>query len=140
MSSDLASDCDLSSTDTSSNMVEISQVDFAKILQVHYTDLRALLNVKELIPLMRKHELLTAEECQDLLHKPGDAEKIDQLVHILPRKGKLAYPKFIKCLKSEKQHLGHPEIVLKLKETAGKLKCQQPNVCPDINTSQVDTQ
>ena len=134
----MSSDRDFSSSTDTSRDIGI----LAKVLQVHHEDLRRTLNVQELIPLMRKHDLLTTEECQDIKHKLGDAEKIDQLVHILPRKGKLAYIKFIQCLESEKQHLGHPELVLKLKETAEKLKCQQPNVCTGrgigINTSQVN--
>ena len=134
----MSSDCDLSTTDAD------VQVDFAKVLQIHHTDLRTTLNVQELIPLMRTHELITAEECQDIKRKQMDAEKIDLLVHILPRKGKQAYPKFIKCLESETQHLGHPELVAKLKETAGKLKCQQSQssqslkVHAGISTNQVN--
>ena len=100
------------------------QVDFAKILQVHHTDLRATLNVQELIPLMRKHELLTTEECQGLKCNQTESEKIDQLVHILPRKGKSACAHFIKCLEAEKQHAGHPDLALKLKETCAKLSQQ----------------
>lgn len=100
------------------------QVDFAKILQVHHTDLRATLNIHELIPLMRKHELLTTEEYQELKCKQTEAEKIDQLVQILPRKGKHACAHFIQCLESEKQHTAHPELALKLKETRAKLSQQ----------------
>ena len=108
MSSDR--DRELSSTD-------FSAVDFAKILQLHHTDLRDTLNVRELIPLMGKFNLLTGEERQEIQCKATDSEKIDHLVHILPRKGKCAYQTFIRCLESEKQHLGHPELVLKLKKT-----------------------
>ena len=111
----MSSDFDLSAT----------EVDFSKILRVHHTDLRETLNVQQMIPLMRTEELLTEEECQKIKLKTTDEEKIDQLVHILPRKGRFAYPKFIKCLESEKQHLAHPELVVKLKETAAKLRFQQ---------------
>ena len=130
----MSSDCNLSTT----------EVDFSKILQEHHTDLRETLNVQEMIPLMRKHELLTEEECQKLKLMTIDAEKIDQLVHILPRKGRFAYPKFIKCLESEKRHLGHPELVVKLKETAAKQKSQQlqpfQSMCTDSKSNQVNIQ
>ena len=101
------------------------QVDFEKILQVHHTDLRDTLNVHQLIPLMRKHELLTMEECQELKCKQIDSDKIDHLVHILPRKGKRACANFIECLESEKQHMGHSELAVKLKETHSKLRFRQ---------------
>lgn len=115
------------------------QVDFDKILQVHHTDLRQTLNVNALIPLMRQHKLLTVEECQEIKSKPSDSEKIDQLVHILPRKGKLACRMFIKCLESEQEHLGHPELVLKLKGTIAKLNSQQAQPLQSVDTA-MDTE
>lgn len=103
---------------------ELSSQDFERVLRLHHTDLRETLNLQELIPLMRKCDLLTVEECQEIESKPSDSKKTDQLVQVLPRKGKLACHKFIRCLESEKQHLGHPELVLKLKETVAKFHSQ----------------
>ena len=103
------------------------QVDFETILREHHNDFRETLNVQALLPLMTKNDLLTVQECQEITCKAIDAEKIDQLViHVLPRKGKLACQKFIKCLESEKQHSGHPELVEKLKQTVAKLISGQP--------------
>jgi len=74
---------------------------------------------------MRRHNLITNEEVQEIKCKSTDLEKIDHLVHVLPRKGKFAYPKFIECLESEDKHLGHPELAVKLKETVAKLQRPQ---------------
>lgn len=116
---EMSSDRDeLSSTDL--------PVDFAKILHLHHEDLRGTLNVPALMPLMGKYNLITEEERQEIQCKATDAEKIDHLVHILPRKGKCGYQTFIRCLESEKQHLGHPELVLKFKKTVECLQTQQP--------------
>ena len=116
------SDCELS-------------VDFAKILQLHHADFRETLNVRALIPLMGKYNLLTGEERQEIQCKATDAERIDHLIHILPRKGKCAYQTFIRCLESEKQHLGHPELVIKLKKTVEWLKTQHIYLFQSADTS-----
>ena len=99
-------------------------VDFAKLLHLHHADLRDTLNVPALMPLMGKYNLLTGEERQEIQCKATDSEKIDHLVHILPRKGKCGYQTFIRCLESEKQHLGHPDLVLKFRKTVECLKTQ----------------
>ena len=100
-------------------------VDFPRLLQHHHADFLETLNVPALIPLMGKHDLLTVKECQEIHSKSTDSDKIDHLVHcVLPRKGKGAYQKFIKCLELETQHLGHPELVSKIKKTAKTLKLQ----------------
>ena len=100
-------------------------VDFTKLLQHHHGDFLEMLNVSALIPLMGKYNLLTMKECQEIHSKSTDSDKIDHLVHcVLPRKGKRAYQKFVKCLELETQHLGHPELVAKIKKTAETLKLQ----------------
>ena len=112
---------------SSDGELALSIYDFAKILRlVHHADFRETLNVQALIPLLGKYNLLTEEERQEIMQfKRTDCEKIDHLVHILPRKGKYAYQQFIKCLESEKEHLSHPELAQELKKTAEKLKAQQ---------------
>ena len=75
------------------------------------------MNIDELIPLLRKQELLTAEEWEDISGKQTRPQKIDQLIRILPQKGESTYLKFMKCLESEQEHPGHKELTVKLKKT-----------------------
>ena len=90
---------------------------FAKLLQEHHSDLRQWLNIQELIPLLRKQELLTAEEWEEIAGKQTRLQKIDQLIQILPQKGELSESKFISCLESEGEHPAHKELAAKLKKT-----------------------
>jgi len=92
-------------------------MNFAKLLQEHHSDLRQCLNIHELIPLLRKQELLTAEEWEEISIKQTRWQKIDQLIQILPRKGESAYLRFIGCLDSESEHPAHKELAIKLKNT-----------------------
>lgn len=73
--------------------------------------------MQELYPLLRKRELLTAEEWEEILGKQTRLQKIDQLIQILPQKGESAYLKFIDCLESEDEHPAHKELAIKLKDT-----------------------
>lgn len=86
-------------------------------MQEHHSDLRKWINVQELIPLLRKQELLTAEEWEEISGKQTRLQKIDQLIQILPQKGELSYLKFIDCLESEDEHPAHKELAVKLKKT-----------------------
>ena len=92
-------------------------MNFAKLLREHHSDLRKYLNVQELIPLLRKWDLLTAEEWEEISGKQTRLQKIDQLIQILPQKGELSYMKFIDCLESEDEHPAHKELAIKLKDT-----------------------
>ena len=74
---------------------------------------------------MIKYELLTVDDYNEICCKLSYSEKINQLVAILCSKGIHAYSNFIKCLESEKEHLGHSKLVLKLKKTCAKLQLQQ---------------
>ena len=97
-------------------------VNFAKVLQENHSDLRKYLSLQELIPLLRKLELLTEEEWDEISHKQlTRQQKIDYLVQLLPRKGEHAYEKFVTCLELEKEHSAHMELAEKIKETAAKL-------------------
>jgi len=109
-------------------------MNFDRVLQEHHSDLRQCLSLRELIPMLRKHELLTKEEweeisCKQLTHQ----KRIDYLVQLLPRKGEHAYEKFITCLESEKEHPSHMELAVKMKRTATELTMitsQQPMMMP----------
>ena len=92
-------------------------MNFAKLLQEHHFDLRESLNIPVLIPLLRKQELLTVEEWEEM-GKQNRFQKVDQLIQILPQKGEQAYLKFISCLESENEHPAHKELAVKLKKTA----------------------
>ena len=110
-------------------------VNFAKVLQENHSDLRKYLSLKELIPLLRKLELLTAEEWDEIsLRQQTQQQKVDYLVQLLPRKGEHAYEKFLTCLELEKEHSGHVELAEKIKETAAKLTVQliSTNACEEV--------
>ena len=94
-------------------------VNFAKLLQEHHSDLRESLNIPVLIPLLRKQELLTVEEWEEM-GKQNRFQRIDQLIQILPQKGEQAYLKFISCLESENEHPAHKELAIKLKKTRSR--------------------
>ena len=99
-------------------------VSFAKVLQENHSDLRQYLSLQELIPLLRKFELLTTEEWDEISghHKQlTQQQRVDYLVKLLPRKGEHAYEKFVTCLESEKEHSAHLELAKKMKETVVKL-------------------
>ena len=100
-------------------------INFAKLLQEHHSDLREWLNIPALIPLLRKQELITAEEWEEISGKQTRLLKIDQLIQILPQKGKLACMKFIICLESETEHPAHKELAVKLKKTQLRYGQQQ---------------
>lgn len=100
---------------------------FAEVLREHHSDLRAFLNLDELIPLLRKQELLTSEEWENILGKQTRLQKIDQLIRILPQKGESAFLKFMKCLESEREHPAHKELAAMLKKTQTlKQQMRQP--------------
>jgi len=110
-------------------------VDFAKVLQENHSDLRKYLSLQELIPLLRKSELLTAEEWDEIsLRQQTQQQKVDYFVQLLPRKGGHAYEKFLTCLELEKEHSGHVELAEKIKETAAKLTVQlmSTNACEEV--------
>lgn len=51
---------------------------------------------------------------------------IDYLLQLLPSKGEQAYEKFVTCLESEKEHLPHMELAVKMKKTAEEMKKSIP--------------
>ena len=79
-------------------------------LTQHYKAIIANLNVKTLLPYLIKECLLTLNEQEQLESKlPYDQSLY--LLRILQRKGSSGYRRFIKCLKEEKEHLGHEYLV-----------------------------
>ncbi|XP_065907540.1 uncharacterized protein [Dysidea avara] len=115
----MMSSLSLSSSSTKDKLAP--PVNFDRVLQEHHSDLRQCLSLQELIPLLRKHELLTKEEWEEISCKQTHQKKIDHLVQLLPRKGEHAYEKFVTCLESEKEHPSHLELADKIKKTAEEM-------------------
>ena len=72
-----------------------------------------LLDFPTLIPLLNKHCLLTHAEGYDLANQLLSPTKRANLLlyKILPSKGPGIFRLFLKCLKEEKQHMGHWTLV-----------------------------
>lgn len=64
------------------------------------------LNVKSLLPYLIKERLLTRDE-QEHLESKLPYDQSCYLLSILQRKGNDGFKRFLKCLKEEKEHLGH---------------------------------
>ena len=74
------------------------------------------LNMGELLPHLIANNLLTQEEYQEL-NRSKELPQRYFLLSVLPRKGKNAFKAFLSCLKAEKEHLGHQELVELLCDT-----------------------
>ena len=74
------------------------------------------LNVKELIPYLYSHELITSEEQERLENSTNTSqERARMLLTILKTKGPTAHFTFVhKCLAMEDSHLGHRELYQQL--------------------------
>ena len=92
-----------------------------RILKDHTADLIQYMYVPSLLPYLHKQSLITLSEFGKL-DKEQDPEKKNRLLlRILPTKGKLALEKFLHCLKSEKQHLGHVDLAQDLEASLNHL-------------------
>lgn len=87
--------------------------------------------------MLRKQELLTAEEWEEISGRQTRLQKIDQLIQILPQKGEQAYFKFVGCLESESEHPAHKELAVNLKSTRSLL-LQQIQSCTDSDIAKID--
>ena len=72
-----------------------------------------LLDLTTLVPIMHNHSLLTAADNDYLMNDLiPPYKRANQLVSsILPSKGPRAFTLFLDCLKKEKEHMGHQELV-----------------------------
>lgn len=85
---------------------QLTPTDEWHCLRQNYNTIIANLNVKTLLPHLIKERLLTLDEQEQLESKlPYDQSRY--LLRILQRKGKGGFKLFLKCLKEEKEHLGH---------------------------------
>ena len=79
------------------------------------------INLNELMPFLQKHGLVTNDENYHLTSAataPGQGAQ--QLLQILKSKGDGTLQKFLCCLNSERQHLGHKDVAIKLTELMNK--------------------
>ena len=72
-----------------------------------------LLDVSTLLPLLNKYLSMELDDNYILMNSltPPTERAMALLYTMLPSKGPEAYVLFIKCLKEEKEHLGHQELV-----------------------------
>ena len=83
----------------------------ARILARCHTRIRTNLDIDAIFPHLNEQELLTDNEIyilQNNLHTIQ--ERIDCLVQWLPRKGRDGLSRFIACLRSSRDALGHEEL------------------------------
>ena len=71
------------------------------------------MNLEALLSHLLKKKLLSQCEYQELDFRRELRQRQNQyfLLNILPGKGRGAFNKFLECLKAEKEHLGHQDIV-----------------------------
>lgn len=79
----------------------------------NYEDILHSLNINTLLPDLLKNDLLTMREYQEINRDRDIPLRQNEhfLLTILPRKGRNAFDVFLKCLKAEKGHLGHQDLV-----------------------------
>lgn len=79
------------------------------LLKDNYDDFLQNVNLDALLPDLIKNSLLTLSESQELQCYKEMHRRQNQhfLLNVLPRKGRNGFKLFMKCLKAEKEHLGH---------------------------------
>lgn len=82
-------------------------------LKENYKIILQNLNLNELLPHLVENGLLTPRESQEIDRDKAVPLTQNQhfLLYVLPQKGRDAFDMFIKCLKAEKDHLGHQDLV-----------------------------
>ncbi len=70
------------------------------------------LSLREIVTQLFQAHLVTAEECEQLLNEHYTQEKrIVELTAILSKKGPESVQIFLKCLRQEKKHSGHADLL-----------------------------
>ena len=71
------------------------------------------LNMNALLPHLLKNDLLTIREYQEIDRDKDVPLRQNEyfLLTVLPGKGRNAFNMFVKCLKAEKRHLGHQDLI-----------------------------
>ena len=72
-----------------------------------------LLDLPTLLPILNKYNLLTGSDNYELMNNViPPLQRVNKLVYtILPSKGPGTFTLFVNCLREEKQHMGHQELV-----------------------------
>lgn len=79
----------------------------------HHVTIMQLINLPTLVPLLRKYRLLPVEDLDrvsDAKHH-GTIERTGFLLHSLYKKDQAAIDTFLQCLREDKDHPGHREII-----------------------------
>ena len=97
-------------TDKDRNGYQPAADGWPPLFKQHCRDIMQSLNMGALLPHLIANNLLTQEEWQEL-NRSKELPQRFFLLSVLPRKGKNAFKVFLSCLKAEKQHLGHQELV-----------------------------
>ena len=79
-------------------------------VEQHYPRIIGMLNARVLEPLLIQKGLLTPDEREELESR-GYYDQNKYLLRILPRKGENSFKLFLECLREEKTHMGHEDIV-----------------------------
>lgn len=91
-------------------------IKFKDILKICNKELTEWLDVPNLLPYLHEQNLITEDDRDDLmLPTRTRKDRNRHLLHILPSKGVDACSRFIKCLSSAQEHLGHQDLVKLLK-------------------------
>ena len=85
----------------------ISEDALAARVKVHYPEFLAYLNPLELMPHLWKERLLTASDREKLLGGSLRSQKAFTVLQSLKCTGRNAYSRFLRCLRAEKNHMGH---------------------------------
>ena len=82
-------------------------------LKENYKVILQNLNLNELLPHLVENGLVTQRESQEIDRDKGVPLTQNQhfLLYVLSQKGRDGFDIFIKCLKAEKEHLGHHDLV-----------------------------
>lgn len=102
----------LSRNDHESQQPQKWESKWRQCLKNHHERIISCLNVNELLPHLDKKRLLTPNE-RDTLDNMYTTrrEKARYLLRILPGKGENGFRLFLECLRDEKHHLGHEDLV-----------------------------
>ena len=97
---------------------ESSQPNTKELVVKHVDPI--LLDLSTLVPILNKYHLLTTNDNYILINPliPPVERASALLYKILPSKGPEVYETFVKCLQEEKEHLGHQELVRRLKSVS----------------------
>lgn len=82
-------------------------------IREHHVTIMQLINLPTLVPLLRKYQLLPVEDLDrvsDAKHH-GTIERTGFLLHSLYKKDQAAIDTFVKCLREDRDHPGHQEII-----------------------------